>query len=100
MIKPHEYPVIGTWYFDMVNKSQFEIVAIDEKEGLIEIQYFSGEIEEMDMDTWFSLRVASIAAPKDWSGPFEVDQKDEFPNLEDDVIHPDNHDNPPYDSLQ
>lgn len=85
MIRAHEYPVIGLWYLDIEHTEQFEIVA--EEEDSIEIQYFSGEIEELDMATWFSMRVVSIAAPKDWSGPFEVD-KDAFSDLEGEIRHP------------
>ncbi len=85
MIHAHEYPVIGLWYWDIEHTEQFEIVAEDGES--IEIQYFSGEIEELDMGTWFSMRVVSIAAPKDWSGPFEVD-KDAFSDLESEIKHP------------
>lgn len=82
----HELPAVGTWYWDIDHSVQFEIVATEESLGGIEIQYFDGELEEIDSSTWFSMRVVSIAAPKDWSGPFEVD-KDQFPELSDDV-HP------------
>jgi len=83
----HELPVVGTWYWDIEHSLQFEIVATDESVGGgIEIQYFEGEVEEIDTLTWYSMRVVSIAAPKDWSGPYELD-KDQFPDLNDDV-HP------------
>jgi hypothetical protein len=87
MIKPHEYPVIGTWYRDLEHKDKFEIVAIDEKNQAIEIQYFSGDIEEIDYDEWFSMKIGAIPAPQDWSGPFEV-EKDEFSDLSDEPPHP------------
>jgi hypothetical protein len=86
----HELPVVGTWYWDVEHSIQFEIVATDEGESLnlasIEIQYFDGELEEIDSSTWFTMKVVSIAAPKDWSGPFEID-KDQFPELYED-FHP------------
>jgi hypothetical protein len=85
MIHTHEYPVLGTWYLDMEHTEEFEIVAA-EKDS-IEIQYFSGEIEELDMDTWFSMRVVSIAAPQDWSGPYEI-EKETFSDLEKEIKHP------------
>ena len=81
MVRTHEYPVIGVWYWDIEHADQFEIVAEDKLDGCIEIQYFSGEIEEVDIDTWFEMRVVSIAAPKDWSGPYEI-EKDTFSDLE------------------
>ncbi len=99
MLKPHEYPVVGAWYLDLDQKAEFEIVATEDNEDLLEIQYFSGEIEELDIDTWFSMRVVAIAPPKDWSGPYEIDDKSEFPNLEEDIIHPENQNPPSLDSL-
>lgn len=81
MVRTHEYPVIGVWYWDIEHADQFEIVAEDKFDRCIEIQYFSGEIEEVDIDTWFEMRVVSIAAPKDWSGPYEI-EKDDFSDLE------------------
>jgi len=87
MIRAHEYPIVGNWYLDLDHREQFEIVAKDEETDTIEIQSFSGEIEELDEDTWFSMHVVSIAPPKDWSGPYEVD-KEEFSELGDEIIHP------------
>lgn len=79
MIRPNEYPVVGSWYWDIDHASQFEVVAQDEAQGTVEIQYFSGEIEDLDIDTWFAMHVVSIAPPKDWSGPFELDNS-QFPD--------------------
>jgi len=77
MIRAHEYPIVGTWYWDIDHAERFEIVAQDDSTGNIDIQYFSGEIDEVDQEAWFSMRVVSIAPPQDWSGPFEID-KDGF----------------------
>ncbi len=93
MIHPHEYPVIGTWYLETEHNERFEVVAKDDKSNTIEIQYFGGEVEELDLDTWFAMRVSAIASPKDWSGPYEVD-KDQFSELGDEVIHPQNWSDP------
>lgn len=89
----HEYPVVGTWYLDVDHQDRFEIVARDESADIMEIQYFGGEVEELDIDTWFAMNIIAIAPPKDWSGPFEVD-KDEFNELGDETIHPTNWSNP------
>ncbi len=88
MIRAHESPIIGNWYADLDHtENTFEIVAEDEEAGNIEIQYFSGEIEELDMETWYGMHIAAIPPPKDWSGPFEID-KDEFLDQTDETIHP------------
>jgi hypothetical protein len=82
MLRTHELPVVGSWYWDVDHSLQFEIVASD-SDGAIEIQYFEGELEELDTETWFSMNVVSISAPNDWSGPYEID-KDEFTDFTDD----------------
>ncbi len=64
-------PTIGTWYRNLEDKRLFEIVATDEDDGTIEIQYFEGEIEELDTDTWDELTLELTAAPEDWTGPYD-----------------------------
>ena len=76
----HEPPVIGNWYWDVERSYQFEVVAKDDVDGEIEIQYFEGELEEIDEGAWYEMNVISVAAPKDWTGPYEID-KDQFPEL-------------------
>ena len=49
MTAPH--PGIGDWY--RLNGAQlFEVVAVDDDDGTIEIQYFDGTVEEMDVEDW------------------------------------------------
>lgn len=82
MIKSHVYPLIGNWYWDETLKKPFEIVAIDEASRCLELQYFTGEIEEINLDDWFAAPIVSIAIPQDWSGPYEMD-KDQRSDLSD-----------------
>lgn len=89
MIRAHESPIIGNWYRDLEHQEVFEIVASDMDSETIEIQYFSGEIEELDTETWYGMQVLNIPPPEDWSGPFEID-KEEFLDQTDEVIHPTN----------
>jgi hypothetical protein len=94
VIRAHERPTIGAWYWDKENKDQvFEIVAIDPIEELLEIQYFNGEVEEIDFDAWYESHPISIAPPKDWSGPFEV-EKDVYTELDDKAQHLDTWNDP------
>jgi hypothetical protein len=41
-------PGIGDWY-RLHGGDSFEIVAVDEEDGTIDIQYFDGTLEEMDL---------------------------------------------------
>ncbi len=71
-----ESPRIGDWYKDKEFHDLFEVVASDEKEGYVAVQYFSGEIEEFDFDSWYQLNLEQIPPPEDCSGPFEASQED------------------------
>lgn len=70
-------PEIGHWYENKDTGSLFEVVAIDDK-GLIATQYFDGEIEEIDTDTFLKLPLRTTEQPEDWGGPFEVGTEDRF----------------------
>ena len=84
---PHRYrPSVGNWYKDIEYNTIFEVVAKDEDEGSVEIQYYDGEIEELDLDLWYQLDLKYIAEPDDWSGPYEL-SKEDHPS-DDEAIHP------------
>lgn len=74
-MRNHEYPDIGHWYQDGMRTAMFEVVAVD-KDGGVEIQHFDGEIEELDLDSWYELELVEIPPPEDWSGPFEMVKED------------------------
>lgn len=68
MIPLEPEPAIGQWYQDAQHR-YFEVVASDEES--IEIQFYDGNVEELDMDTWALLSVRSAAEPNDGLSPFE-----------------------------
>ncbi|MCA1804780.1 MAG: hypothetical protein LC646_05440 [Xanthomonadaceae bacterium] len=68
-------PRIGDWYKN-VHGDTFEIVAIDRDDGTLEIQYFDGTIEELELDTWQELSVEPAEPPEDWSGSLDIDRED------------------------
>ena len=43
-------PVVGQWYRGGTNEL-FEVVAIDDQDQTIEIQYFDGTVTEVDFDS-------------------------------------------------
>ena len=86
-------PRVGSWYRNQEDDRLFEIVAMDEDDGTIEIQYFESEIEELDMDTWAELELELTAAPEDWSGPYDDLVSDDMGDTED-VRHPENWSDP------
>ena len=86
------FPVIGAWYSDSVEDQSFEVVAVDEQFGTVEIQYLGGEVSEFDLETWSQLRLTPAEAPEDAGAAYELPQEDEWGK--DDVIIPDNYINP------
>ncbi len=70
------YPVIGKW-FRRPNGTLFEVVAVDEDDGTIEIQFFDGTIDEVDLEAWPELLLVEVvSAPEDWSGSVDMDPED------------------------
>jgi hypothetical protein len=64
-------PGIGSWY-RLTGGELFEVVAVDDDDGTIEIQYVDGTVEEMDVEDWDAQcddgALESAEAPEDWSG--------------------------------
>lgn len=73
-------PGIGDWY-RLSGGELFEVVALDEDDGTIEIQYFDGTVEEMDVEDWDAQWddgvLEAAEAPEDWSGSVDVEATDD-----------------------
>ncbi|MEP7243020.1 MAG: DUF6763 family protein [Gammaproteobacteria bacterium] len=70
-------PGIGSWYRQKEGGALFEVVALDDDDGTIEIQYFDGTVEEMDIEDWNSQwedrTLEAAEPPEDWSGSVDVE---------------------------
>jgi hypothetical protein len=57
------------------------VVAFDEDDGTIELQYFDGTIEEMDLEDWQAELEAGtlveVEPPEDWTGSVDVDPEED-----------------------
>ncbi len=69
------FPVIGYWY-RRSNGTLFEVVAVDEQDGTVELQYFDGTIDEVDLEAWPGLLIEQVRAPEDWTGSVDIDPVD------------------------
>jgi hypothetical protein len=73
-------PTIGNWY-RILGSESFEVVAFDEDDGTIELQYFDGTVEEMDLEDWNAERengaLEEIEPPEDWTGSVDVDPEED-----------------------
>ena len=72
-------PIVGQWYRGGTNEL-FEVVAIDDQDETIEIQYFDGTVTEMEFDSWNEQLLDELIdvadAPEDWSGAVDVEAED------------------------
>ncbi len=82
-------PIIGSWYRNQETGNDFEVVALDEDAQTIEIQYFDGEVEELDLDDWYDLAIEAIETPEDDTGPFDRIGADDLDYEEDDMAEED-----------
>lgn len=73
-------PNIGDWYRNP-GGALFEVVAYDDDDGTIEIQYFDGTVEEMEREDWNAQwkdgTLEAGEAPEDWSGAVDVDSPED-----------------------
>lgn len=80
-------PIVNNWYENLEEDQQFKVVALDETAGSVEIQYLDGDIEEIDLETWYLLDLEPMEDPEDWKGPlddYETDDTDYSESDEDD----------------
>ena len=72
-------PIVGQWYRGGTNEL-FEVVAIDDQDQTIEIQYFDGTVAEMEFDSWnenlLDELIDAADAPEVWSGAVDMGAED------------------------
>jgi len=80
------YPTIGRW-FRRPNGVMLEVVAVDEAGGTVEVQFYDGTIDEVDLENWPALLTVEASAPEDWSGSVDMDPEDYIgnDNADDDI---------------
>ncbi len=69
-------PIVGSWYQDAEEDQLFEVVAVDENAGTVEIQYVDGELSEIDFDSWGQLLLLPAEPPEDWRASYELSNED------------------------
>jgi hypothetical protein len=71
-----QVPGVGAWY-RLNGGPPFEVVALDDDDGTIEVQYVDGTLEELDLEDWKSWsdehRLEAAEAGEDWSDSADVE---------------------------
>ena len=83
-----QFPEIGQWFKNIETNDLFEVVAYDETDATIELQHFTGEIEEIDSDTWKYLTLIPFPEPDDATGAYELSLEDSL--YSDEPFQPEN----------
>ncbi|MGD2073675.1 MAG: hypothetical protein PVI91_07855 [Gammaproteobacteria bacterium] len=71
-------PIVGRWYQHLDKGQEFCVVAVNEDDGLVEIQHFDGDLEEIDSDIWYQLDLEPIEEPENWAGPIDFGEIDDL----------------------
>ena len=71
-------PILSNWYQHLDKGQKFRVVALNEEQGLIEIQHFDGDLEEIDQDTWYELDLEPSEPPDNWAGPIDIGELDDL----------------------
>ena len=71
-------PEIGQWYQRLDKGELFQVAGIDEDAGTIELQSFSGDLDEIEADSWDELSPAVAEPPEDWTGPMDDIESDDL----------------------
>ncbi len=79
-------PRIGSWYENAYLETIFEVVAIDANHGTIEIQYDTGDLDELEFEEWRAGRFLPAAPPDDAHAGYGLTSEDAW----DDDLQPEN----------
>jgi hypothetical protein len=74
------HPDVGHWY--RAGRGEvFEVVALDEDDGTVEVQYFDGTVAEFELEDWEAQRkngeIEDAEPPEDWSGSVDVEDEED-----------------------
>ena len=78
-------PIISQWYKHLDKGYKFQVTAVDEDEGTVELQHFDGDLEEIDIDSWHAMDIEPIEPPEDWTGPIDDIERDDLGYSETDM---------------
>jgi len=69
-------PIVLNWYRHLDKGQEFRVVAVDEDAATVDLQYFDGTLDTVDLDAWYELDIEAIEPPEDWSGSLDIERDD------------------------
>jgi len=64
-------PIVGDWY--SYRGRDFTVIDVDEDEGIVEVQYASGTVQQVDLSAWYDMDLEPSEEPEDWNADLEED---------------------------
>ena len=80
------FPKVGAWYQELESSANFEVVAVDEKHGTIEVQYEDGDIAEFDIESWGRMNMITMQNSDLFSSEESVNAGNLFDNQLNDIV--------------
>jgi len=69
----HAIDTVGQWYLLEDTQERFQVIEGDELSGTIRIQWFDGNLDEIELETWRALSPVPVDPPDDWTGPLDLE---------------------------
>ncbi len=69
-------PVLGNWYRNLDKGYEFQVVAFDETDGVVEIQHYDGDVEALELDEWRGMALEHTEPPEEWTGSADEFESD------------------------
>ena len=70
--------MVNHWYRNVERDDAFQVVVCDEQQETVEIQYFDGDLEEIDLEAWNAMELEAIEPPEDWTGSIDGIEADDL----------------------
>ncbi len=70
-------PILGNWYRHLDKGYEFQVVAYDETDAVVEIQHFDGDVEALELDEWKAMSLEQIEPPEGWEGAVDDFESDD-----------------------
>lgn len=71
-------PVLGNWYKHLDKGYEFQVVAYDETDGVVEIQHYDGDVEALELDEWNKMALEHSEPPEEWAGAIDDFESDDI----------------------
>lgn len=70
-------PIVGNWYARRDKGERFLVNDVNEDDGVIEIQHFDGDVEEIAAVEWRQMDLELAEPPEDWTGAMDNVERDD-----------------------